>query len=86
MKCIRGSISPMNLKTLERLPLVEIAGEKRVLIENHQGVVSYCTEEIQIKVCYGAVSIVGQGLRFMQLNRDQLVITGQLDHISLLRR
>ena len=69
-----------------KLPLVEIAGTKRVLVENHQGVIGYSPEEIQIKVTYGVLSVMGCGLSFMQISRDQLVISGQINGIILLRR
>ena len=76
----------INPELLGKAPLVEIAGENRVLIENHLGVVCYCPEEIQIKVCYGIISVAGQGLQFMQLNREQLVVNGRIDNVSLLMR
>lgn len=71
---------------LTRMPLVELAGQNRVLIENHLGVLAYSLEEIQIKVSYGCLVIAGNGLKLMELCREQLVITGQIDGIRLLRR
>ena len=35
---------------LSVLPIVELVGKSRLLIENHQGVLSYSTKEIRIKV------------------------------------
>ncbi len=68
-----------------KLPLVEVAGHNRVLIENHQGVIGYSTEEVQIKVCYGKIALTGCKLNFAQINRDQLVITGEIRGITLYR-
>jgi sporulation protein YqfC len=73
-------------ENISKLPLVEIAGEKRVLVENHLGVIGYSSEEIQIRVCYGVLSVSGSGLQFAQINREQLVICGRVDCVSLLRR
>lgn len=70
-------------KPIMKIPLVELAGQHRVLIENHLGVVAYSLEEIQVKVCYGKLSVVGQCLKFMQINKEQLVITGQIESIHL---
>lgn len=67
------------------IPLVEIAGYKRVLIENHFGVIAYAPEEIQIKVAYGSIAVSGQKLQFIQIAKEQLVITGQIEAIQLLR-
>lgn len=73
-------------KNISKLPLVEIAGKKRVLVENHLGVIGYSSEKIQIRVCYGVLSVSGSGLQFAQINREQLVICGRVDCVSLLRR
>ena len=70
-------------KSVMKIPLVEIAGQNRVLIENHLGVVAYSLEEIEVKVCYGKLAVVGQCLKFMQINKEQLVITGQIEGVHL---
>ena len=71
---------------IRKLPLVEIVGQNRVLIENHLGVIGYSSEEIQVKVCYGKLSVAGSCLQFMQINREQLVITGRIDTVALYGR
>ncbi len=43
------------------LPLTEIAGDRRVLIENHLGITEYGPEKIQVRVRFGAICV--QGLR-----------------------
>ena len=68
-----------------KLPLVEVAGHNRILIENHKGVIGYSTEEIQIKVCYGRIVLTGCKLSFSQINREQLVVTGEIRGITLYR-
>lgn len=71
---------------LSKLPLVEIAGQNRVLIENHQGVLGYSQEEIRIKVCYGCVIISGTNLQLLQMSKAQLVICGRIDGLQLMGR
>lgn len=73
-------------ETVLKLPLVEIAGTKRVLVENHQGVIGYSPEEIQIKVDFGVISVTGCQLSFVQISKEQLVISGQISGVLLLRR
>ena len=70
---------------LPKVPLVELAGERRVLIENHGGVTEYGGEEIRVKVAYGQVCVCGMGLELARMTREQLVITGRIDGITLLR-
>lgn len=65
-------------------PIVEVAGQNRVLIENHQGVLAYSPEEIQIKVNYGKISVSGCELLIIQLGSEQLIIGGMIHEIRLL--
>ena len=80
------------LSKLERLdvqpkiPLVELAGHTRLLIENHTGVLSYSQEEITIRVCYGCLQITGQNMMLAEMTRDQLVISGMINGILVQRR
>lgn len=73
-------------ETLPRLPLVEICGERRVLIENHRGVLSYGSSQIRVCVSYGAVVVQGCGLELAQMTRERLVICGRIDGVNLIRR
>lgn len=66
-------------------PLIEIAGEHRVLIENHSGVTVYGCKEIRVKVKFGQIYICGKNLELAQMTRSQLVVTGQIDSVSLCR-
>lgn len=67
-------------------PIVEIAGDRRVLIENHFGVKEYSREKIAVKVKYGFVCVCGCGLELIRMTREQLVISGSIDAVSLVRR
>lgn len=67
------------------VPLVEIADDRRVLIENHQGVCSYTAEQVQVRVRYGRVCITGSGLRIVRMTREQLVICGTVEEVALHR-
>ena len=71
---------------LSKVPLVELAGQSRVLIENHLGVLAYSLDEIQIKVKYGKLSVKGSKLHLLQLSSEQLVINGQIDALLLMGR
>ena len=67
-------------------PIVEIAGDHRVLIENHDGVKEYTRERITVKVKYGCVCICGCQLQLLRMTREQLVVSGKIDGVTLLRR
>ena len=68
-------------ETLSRLPLVEIAGNKRVLVENHMGIVKYGAEEIGVKVRHGTICVKGSHLEIACISKDKLVICGQIEGI-----
>lgn len=67
-------------------PIVEIAGDRRVLIENHFGVKEYGTQRITVKVKYGCVCICGEHLELMHMTKEQLVICGRIDCVTVQRR
>ena len=67
-------------------PLVEIAGDKRVLIENHRGVIQYGREKICVQVRYGQIAVCGCGLELARMTREQLVICGNIEGVTLIRR
>lgn len=65
------------------LPLVEIAGNGRVLIENHRGVTEYGTCCIRVKVRKGQICIEGSNLVLARMTQGQLVISGIVDCVRL---
>ncbi len=72
-------------ETIPGLPLVEIAGERRVLIENHQGVVEYGSQCIRVKVKFGQICVNGCGLELSRMTKGQLIISGRVDSVQLIR-
>lgn len=71
---------------LPGVPIVEIAGDRRVLIERHGGVTEYSRERICVNVRFGKVCVCGCGLELCHMSREQLVITGRIDGVQLLRK
>lgn len=71
--------------TVIKQPLLELCGEHRVLIEQHKGIVEYSSEIIDIKVRFGSIRIGGSELGICSMTADQLVITGNISNISLLK-
>ncbi len=75
-----------NIDMQAKLPLVELAGYRRVLIENHTGVLAYSPEEITVRVSYGCLQITGENMMLAEMRREQLVITGQINSVIVHRR
>ncbi len=76
----------LNTEPYPGLPLAEISGENRVLIENHRGVVKYSCCEILAKVRFGYFCVQGNGLKLLQMTKERLVIGGCIDSVHLVRR
>lgn len=70
---------------LPGMPLVEIAGDCRVLIEHHQGVIEYDTKQIRVKVSKGQICICGCGLQLAQMSRSQLIVIGTIQSVCVQR-
>lgn len=67
-------------------PIIEVAGDRRVLIENHFGVKAYSREKIIVQVKFGWVSVCGCSLEILRMTKDQLIICGKIDAVTLQRR
>lgn len=70
---------------LPGVPIVELTGDRRVLIENHFGVREYSRERIGVKVKFGLVVVCGRELELSRMTRQQLVIRGTVEAVRLER-
>lgn len=81
-----GDTVDLHMEPLPLESLVELAGDRRVLVENHYGVCQYSPEKICVKVRWGMVAVSGQALELTRMTKEQLVITGKIVGINLIRR
>ncbi len=68
------------------LPLVELVGDRRVLIEHHQGVTEYGRNQITVRVKFGCITVLGQRLELAKMSPGQLVISGCIQCVRVERR
>lgn len=73
-------------ETVPGQSILELMGDSRVLIEHHRGVQEYTREKISVKLRFGSVTVCGYGLELIHMTREQLVIRGRIDGISIHRR
>lgn len=64
-------------------PLVEICDNKRVLIENHRGIVCYGVSEIIVNVKNGSICVLGNHLCLARMNKTKLVICGEIHSVCV---
>ena len=80
-------LNTLNQKTdlLPGMPILEIAGQCRVLLENHRGIIAYSPCQVTVRVQFGTYNIYGCNLRIAKMGKDQLVIQGKIDNVQLSR-
>ena len=66
-------------------PLLELYGDHRVLIENHNGISQYTINRIDIKTRFGLLSVSGTGLEICRMSIEQIVITGDIESVNLFK-
>ncbi len=71
------------LDALPGIPVVELAGTHRVLIEGHQGVSEYGCEQIRVKMRYGCLVIQGCSLTLAHMSKERLVVAGTIHQLCL---
>ena len=81
-----GSDADAYAPPLPGLPIVEIVGDRRVLVENHNGVIDYSDSIICVRVKFGRLLIIGERLSLSYMSKSQLIITGYINSVAIERR
>lgn len=68
------------------LPILELAGHDRLLIEKYLSVLEYQKDEICVKMEYGTLCITGINLQIERMVSDQLIILGAIRCIQIIRK
>lgn len=88
MKTIRGLCEDLT----DRLDLPEeallgtakltVTGNRRVLVENHRGILEYGTEQIRISTGRGQLVVRGSELSLSAMNQKELIVCGKLQAVE----
>ena len=78
-----AKVADLDCEPIPRMPLVEISGNNRVLIENHKGVLQLGLTQIGVKVNYGIINVTGTCLTILRMTKDQLIISGTVENVQL---
>lgn len=71
------------MEPMPGIPLLELFGYDRLLIENHKGIIYYASDKISIKVKFGVISVLGHGLELACMTGNKIVILGEIISINL---
>ena len=69
---------------LAGLPRLEIEGCRRLLMENHKGILEYGDEEIDINGGQVVVRIKGKGLELRAMNASELSLQGLIFSVEFI--
>lgn len=64
-------------------PLLEVCGDRRVVIERHEGVTEYTRDRITVRVKGGEYCVMGQELSLCRMCDQHLLIRGKIDSIQV---
>lgn len=63
-------------------PRVEMVGKSRLDVENHQGLVLFCSEELKLRTNRGIIHVLGKGLKIRMINPYMISISGEITKIE----
>ncbi len=79
-----ADIFDLPVDVLADLPKLEISGCRNLLMENHQGILEYGTEEIDIGGGKVIVKVKGQDLELRSMNANALTISGLIFSVEFI--
>lgn len=72
-------------ESLPKRPIIELCSDCRLYVERHLGVYEYSDVEIHIGVCFGKIVIRGGSLKLASMSKENLVVTGKIQCVELIR-
>ena len=63
--------------------LIEVIDNCSVLIENHCGVIEYCTQNISVKTKDGLIRVAGCNMTLIKMSGEILRIRGKINQITI---
>lgn len=64
------------------LPRIEILGDRRVIVENHRGILEYGGERMRIACGRLTLCITGEGLELRALSLRELAVSGRIHAVE----
>ena len=63
-------------------PRITILGFDEMVIENYKNILEYDEVFIKINTHIGAININGMNLKLLQMNQEDIMITGKIDSLD----
>ena len=75
----------LHSEAVSGVTLLEISGDDRVLLENYLCILGYTDSLVRVRVEFGVYEISGCSLVISCIQKEQMVIYGRVDCITLRR-
>lgn len=77
-----NEILEMPAEVVSDSPKITILGFNEIIIENYKNIIEYEDFYIKVNTYLGMVCVNGVNLRLLQMNRDDIRITGKIDSLN----
>lgn len=61
---------------------LSVTAGRRVLVENHRGILEYGTEQIVVNIGRGKIRLQGSDLRLVAMSKQELLISGRINSVE----
>lgn len=75
-------ILEMPAEVVSNIPKITVLGFNEMVIENYKSIMEYEEFYIKINTYIGIINVNGLNLKLLQMNQDDIRITGQIDSID----
>lgn len=77
-----NEILEMPAEVVSNIPKISILGFEEMLIENYKNIIEYEDFYIKVNTHIGVINVNGFNLNLIQMNQDDMKITGEIDSID----
>ena len=77
-----NEILEMPAEVVSNIPKISILGFEEMLIENYKNIIEYEDFYIKVNTHIGVINVNGFNLNLIQMNQDDMKITGKIDSID----
>ena len=77
-----NEILEMPPEVVSNTPKISILGFEEMLIENYKNIIEYEDFYIKVNTHIGLINVNGFNLKLIQMNQDDMRITGKIDSID----
>lgn len=77
-----SSVLDMPVDFAGGVPRIVLTGNSGVLVENHNGIRAFSSEQVRISCIYGEIIIDGKNMRLNFLKKDEIEAEGEIIAVS----